>query len=65
MRRIGHMQLARNRAGYRERYAMDHGKREIKVVGKHTLWIFRYSSDDPYQDGNGATYDVTEGRGRG
>lgn len=50
-------------AGYREKYAMEHGKRKTKRDRRgHTLWVFTYSTDDPYQDGNGATYDATEGR---
>ena len=47
--------------GYRERYAMDHGTKEIKMVNGHRLWIFNYSLDDPYQDANGATYDCKKG----
>lgn len=43
--------------GYRERYAMDNGTMEIRTVSGHRLWIFRYSKDNPYQDGNGATFD--------
>ena len=49
-------------SGYRERYAIDHGTRTLEHDGDHKLWVFRYSADDPYQDANGATYDVTEGR---
>lgn len=48
---------AYNAGGFREKYAMDHGTKEIKVVNGHRLWIFRYSPDDPYQDANGSTYD--------
>lgn len=48
--------------GYRERYAMEHGEKEVKNVSGHRLWIFRYSPDDPYQDANGATYDLKERR---
>ena len=48
-------------AGYRERYAIKHGKRELKYDGDHKLWVFIYSTDDPYQDANGASYDVTTG----
>lgn len=51
---------AYNAGGYRERYAMDNGDREIRMVNGHRLWIFRYSNDDPYQDGNGATFDCKE-----
>ncbi len=62
MMKIGTTQLAYDRAGYRERYAMTHGRKETKTMRGHKLWIFRYSPDDEYQDANGATYDVTEGR---
>ena len=47
---------AYNSGGYRERYAMDHGTKEIKMVNGHRMWIFNYSPDNPYQDGNGATF---------
>ena len=62
MTRIGTTQLAYNRAGYRERYAITHGTKETKTVNGHKLLIFTYSENDPYQDANGSTYDVTEGR---
>lgn len=62
MVKVSITKLARERAGYRERYAMDHGTRETKIMRGHKLWIFRYGADDPYQDANGATYDCTEGR---
>lgn len=51
-----------NSAGYRERYAIEHGTRALVRNGDHNLWVFIYSEDDPYQDANGATYDATEGR---
>jgi len=54
--------LALERAGYRERYAMEHGKKETKTENGHKLLIFNYSPEYEYQDANGATYDVTEGR---
>ena len=43
--------------GFREKYAMDHGEKEIHMVNGHRMWIFHYSPDDPYQDANGATFD--------
>lgn len=50
-------------AGYREKYAMEHGKRTVKRDRRgHILWVFTYSTDDSYQDADGATYDATEGR---
>lgn len=52
------MKEAKRKAGYRERYAVQNG--ELNINGN--LWIFVYSTDDPYQDANGATYDCTEGK---
>lgn len=49
-------------AGYREKYAMQNGKPEKKTENGETLYIFKYSSADPYQDANGATYNATRGR---
>ena len=48
--------------GFRERYAMDHGTKEIKTINGHRLWIFRYSPDNDYQDANGATFDCKSRR---
>lgn len=62
MMRISVTNLAMQRAGYRERFAMKCGTKEVKKENGHTLWIFTYSPDVEYQDANGATYDVTEGR---
>jgi hypothetical protein len=50
---------ALNRAGYRERYAMENGKATKRIMNGHTLYIFRYSNKIEYQDANGATYDAT------
>lgn len=52
------MKKAYEMAGYRERYAMDHGTASRKVLNGHTVLVFRYSKYDPYQDANGATYDI-------
>ena len=50
-------------AGYRERFAMEHGKRTVKRDHRgHTLWVYKYSPHVDYQDANGSTYDATEGR---
>lgn len=43
--------------GFRERYAMDHGTKEIRMVNGHRLWIYTYSPDDPYQEANGTSFD--------
>lgn len=50
-------------AGFRERYAMEHGKLHVwKDQRGHILWRFTYSPNDSYQDANGSTFDVTERR---
>lgn len=49
-------------AGYRERYAMQYGSKEIKKENGKKYLVYSYSENDPYQDANGAMYDVTEGR---
>ena len=50
-------------AGYREKFAMKHGKRTVERDHRgHTMWTYRYSTEIEYQDANGATYDATEGR---
>ena len=50
------------RAGYREKYAMQHGKPAKKTQNGETLYIFKYAASDPYQDANGATYNETRKR---
>lgn len=51
--------IAYEKAGFRERYAMNnYATKEIKKVNNHKLWIFRYGTADPYQDANGATFDT-------
>ena len=50
-------------AGYRERYAMEHGRKSVHRDNRgHTLITYRYSKFTEYQDANGAVYDATEGR---
>lgn len=49
-------------AGYRERYAMQYGSKEIKKENGKKYLVYSYSENDPYQDANGAMYDATEGR---
>ena len=45
--------------GYRERYAMDHGReKEIEYSGDRCL-RYTYDKNDPYQDANGAIWSVT------
>lgn len=44
--------------GFRERYAMDVGKRREENINGNKCYVFEYSEKDEYQDGNGATYDT-------
>lgn len=51
-------QRAFKNAGFRERYAMEHGKKEVKIINKHRCIKYTYSNEKEYQDANGATYDT-------
>ena len=48
-------------AGWREEYAMIHGKETIIKINGHRCIKFTYSESDPYQDANGATFDTVRG----
>ena len=48
-------------AGYREKYAMQHGTAKKKIINGHELYIYSYSPELDYQDANGATWDNTRG----
>lgn len=52
---------ARKKAGFRENYAMQHGKEHKTITGGEVCYKFTYSSADAYQDANGATYNATRG----
>lgn len=54
-----------NSAGYRERYAMKHGKPSVVYYGSHKCYKFTYSADDEYQDANGSLYDTITKSWRG
>lgn len=47
-----------NKAGARERYAMENGHRNTIYQNGRKCIKFTYSKYDPYQDANGATYDT-------
>lgn len=55
-------QTAYNKGSFRERYAMDHGKRTIENWNGKEVWKYKYSASDEYQDANGATYLPSERR---
>ena len=48
-------------AGYRERYAMEHGNRATVYIDGHKCIKFTYSKSIEYQDANGATFDTVRG----
>lgn len=48
-------------AGYRERYAMEHGNRATVYINGHKCYKYTYSSTKEYQDANGATFDTVRG----
>ena len=48
-------------AGFRERYAMEHGNKSIIFVNGHKCIKYTYSKYKEYQDANGATFDTVRG----
>lgn len=53
---------ALNEAGFRERYAMEHGTPTKRREKGEIIYKWSYSTADEYQDGNGAEYNATRGR---
>lgn len=53
--------LAYEKGGFRERYAMDNGTEKIVEYGGHKCLRYDYDHNDPYQDANGAMWDMTKG----
>ena len=45
-------------AGFRERYAMENGKKTITTIRGHKCYKFTYPETHEYQDANGAAYDT-------
>lgn len=52
---------ARAAAGWRERYAMEHGNRQIIYINSRKCIKYTYSTKEAYQDANGATFDTVRG----
>lgn len=44
--------------GYRERYAMDNGAETEITFGGDRCLKYTYDKNDPYQDANGAIWDI-------
>ena len=55
------MKKAYESAGFRERYAMEHGNRATVYIDGHKCIKFTYSKSIEYQDANGATFDTVRG----
>ena len=53
---------AYEKAGFRERYAMDNGNRSTVYINGHKCYKFTYSKYNEYQDANGAIYDTVNKR---
>ena len=51
---------AKDLAGEREKYAMEHGEKKVNFDRRtgEMSWSWHYSEDNPYQDANGATYSI-------
>ena len=47
-----------DKGGYRERYAMSNGNKNIVTINGHRCYKYTYSTDHEYQDANGAIYDT-------
>ena len=52
------MQEARAAAGWRERYALEHGNRTVIYINGEKCLKFTYSAKLKYQDANGAIYNT-------
>ena len=57
MKRIQETEAYKN-AGYRERYALEHGNRATIYVNGNKCIKYTYSKYRDYQDATGATYDT-------
>ena len=55
------LQRARAAAGWRERFAMEHGNRSTIYIGGEKCIKFTYSTKEKYQDANGATFNTARG----
>ena len=55
------MKKAYESAGFRERFALDHGNRATVFVNGHKCYKYTYSNTKEYQDANGATFDTVRG----
>ena len=59
---IGAVDKARDKAGFREMYALDNGNMTTEKIKGKTYLVFRYPESYSFQDANGAMYDIAENR---
>lgn len=52
------MAIAREKAGYREKFAIKNGNKAVCYIRGHKCYKFTYSEKIEYQDANGATFDT-------
>ena len=50
--------IAYQKAGFRERYAMDNGNKSTIYINGDKCFKYTYSENKEYQDANGAIYDT-------
>lgn len=55
------MKKAAAAAGWRERYAMEHGNRATIYINGEKCYKFTYSPNLEYQDANGAIFNTARG----
>jgi hypothetical protein len=55
------MKKAYSAAGWRERYAMEHGNKTVIYVHGEKCYKFTYNPQKEYQDANGAIYNTARG----
>jgi len=55
------MKKAEAAAGFRERYAMENGNKQIIFINGEKCYKFTYSTNAEYQDANGAIYNTARG----
>lgn len=50
--------IAKSKAGFRERFAMENGKKEKIIINGVLYYKYNYSSDLDFQDGNGCMFNT-------
>lgn len=61
MKRSIETEKAYKSAGWRERYAMEHGNKTTIYINGEKCYKYTYSAKIAYQDANGAIYNTVRG----